>query len=63
VRVEPWAREYDIAPGTSREFHFAGPDPADIEIEVAPAEVTIYGWVGSFLDDTGLPVPGTPTIE
>lgn len=60
VRIEPWAREYDLSPGTTREFNFAGPDPADIEIEVRPTEITIYGWTGSVLDGIGLPVPKTP---
>jgi hypothetical protein len=60
VRIEPWAREFDLSPGTSREFVFTGPDPADIEVEVMPTEITIYGWTGSVLDGIGLPAPPTP---
>ena len=50
VRVEPWAEEYDLSAGTTREFIFTGPDPADLEIEVKATEITIYGWTGSVLD-------------
>ena len=51
VRVEPWGREYDVDAGAKREFALTGPDPIDIEVEVLPAEVVIYGWTGSILDD------------
>lgn len=57
VRVEPWAREYDLPAGSSRDFHLAGPDPAEIEVAVMPTEITIYGWAGAVLDGIGLPVP------
>jgi hypothetical protein len=46
-----------------REFAFAGSDPADIEVEVIPTEITIYGWTGSVLDGIGLPVPATPPVS
>jgi hypothetical protein len=59
VRIERWAREYDLPAGATREFVFTGPDPADIEVELMPTEVTIYGWIGSVLDGIGLPVPPT----
>jgi hypothetical protein len=60
VRIEPWAREVDLPVAGTHEFVLTGPDPADIEVEVAPAEVTVYGWTGSVLDGIGLPVPPTP---
>jgi hypothetical protein len=60
IRIEPWAREYDLFAGTSREFVFTGSDPADIEVEVLATAITIYGWTGSVLDGIGLPVPPTP---
>jgi hypothetical protein len=60
VRIEPWSREYDLSAGATREFVFTGPDPADIEVEVMPTEITIYGWTGSVLDGIGLPVPPVP---
>ena len=63
VRIEPWAREYDLSAGTSREFAFAASDPADIEVEVLPTEIAIYGWTGSVLDGIGLPVPATPPVS
>ncbi len=61
IRLEPWAREIDLLPDVTREFVFTGPDPADIEIELMPAEVTIYGWTGSILDGIGDAVPPVPT--
>ena len=60
VRFEPWVREYDISAGAAREFALTGPDPADIEVEVRPTEITIHGWTGSVLDGIGLPVPNAP---
>jgi hypothetical protein len=61
VRIEPWGREYDLDARANREFALTGPDPIDIEVEVLPAEVVIYGWTESILDDIGLPVPPTPS--
>ena len=63
LRIEPWAREYDLSARATREFIFTGPDPADIEVEVMSREITIYGWTGAVLDGIGLPVPPVPQIR
>lgn len=60
VRVEPWGREYPLPAGGSHGLVFTGPDSAEIEVEIAPTEVTVHGWVGSVLDGEGLPVPEVP---
>ena len=60
VRIEPWAHEYDLPAGSTHEFVFTGPDPVDIDVDVASTEITVYGWIGSVLDGRGLPVPRTP---
>ena len=60
VRIEPWGREYDLSPGAGRAFTFDGPGPADVEVEVRPNELTIWGWTGSVLDEIGPPVPPFP---
>jgi len=62
--MEPWAREQDVAEGGSTKVGLTGPNRADIEIQVTPAGMTLYGWTGSVLDDginpPGPPVPPTP---
>lgn len=62
--LEPWARVYDVPSGGRTKITLVGPDKADIEIEVGPAEMTLWGWVGSTLDDhinpLGGRVPPTP---
>jgi hypothetical protein len=52
LRMEPW--------GASHALVLTGPEPADIEIEVSPSEIVVYGWAGSVLDGIGLPVPESP---
>jgi len=58
--VEPWAEEYDLPAGGIREFVFSGPDPADLDVRLESTGITIYGWVGSALNEMGLPVPEIP---
>jgi hypothetical protein len=62
--LEPWARVYDVPSEGRMKVTLVGPDKADIEIEVGPAEMTLWGWVGSTLDDhinpPGGPVPQIP---
>lgn len=65
LRLEPWGRTFDLAGGATQNLDFEGPDGGLIELEVRPGEVTVYGWVGSTVDDhvnpeTGSPVPQTP---
>jgi hypothetical protein len=62
--LEPWANEHDVPAGGRMNMALAGPDKADLEIEVGPAGLVVYGWVGSMLDDhinpPGPPAPPTP---
>jgi hypothetical protein len=62
--IEPWAREYDVRPGSTSRFVFVGPAPAHLELESRSDRLAIYGWTGSTLDDginpVGPPVPATP---
>jgi hypothetical protein len=58
--IEPWANEVELAAGASHQLVLAGSDQADIEVEVEPSVVTIYGWVGSDLDRSGIRSPPTP---
>jgi hypothetical protein len=62
--VEPWAREYDLRPGSTTRFAFDGPEPALLELASRSEGLVIYGWTGSTLDDgvdpMGPSVPGTP---
>ncbi len=60
LRMEPWGREMDLPVGASHALVLTGPEPADIEIEVSPSEIVVYGWAGSVLDGIGLPVPESP---
>jgi hypothetical protein len=62
--VEPWAREYDLHPGSTTRLAFDGPEPAFIELASHSDRLAIYGWTGSTLDDgvnaVGPPVPRNP---
>ena len=62
--LEPWGREYDLAPGLGQWFEFDGPDAGLIEVRTRPGEMTVYGWVGSSVNDGIYPegprVPHTP---
>jgi hypothetical protein len=49
VIVEPWADEAVVAAGKTLKIAFQGP-PADLEIEVEPGILTVYGWPGSVLE-------------
>jgi hypothetical protein len=63
LRIEPWGDEVGLPAAGAHDLHFTGPDVADVEIELRPSEVTIYGWSGSILDGDGLPVPPTPVAR
>jgi hypothetical protein len=62
--LEPWANEHDVPAGGRIKLTLAGPEKADIEIEVGAAGMTVWGWVGSTLDDhinpPGPPMPPIP---
>jgi hypothetical protein len=64
LMLEPWANEHDLLPGGSMRVTLAGPDPAEIGIEVRPDGIMFWGWVRSTLDDhvnaPGAPMPGIP---
>jgi len=67
LRIEPWGREFDLAEGAAQVLDFAGPDGGMIEVEVRPGEITVFGWVGSTVDDhvspnVGSAVPRTPGL-
>jgi len=57
--VEPWAEEQDVPAGGSTRVSLTGPNRADIEIQVTPSRIALFGWTGSILDDGILP-PGPP---
>ncbi|MEM7246151.1 MAG: hypothetical protein AAF533_12460 [Acidobacteriota bacterium] len=51
MRLEPWAEEHPIPPGTSIGVSYSGPaEGGDVEIEVSGEELIVYGWTGSVLD-------------
>jgi hypothetical protein len=62
--LEPWGRDYDLEPGVGQWFEFDGPDAGLIEVRTRPGEMTVYGWVGSSVNDgidpEGPRVPHTP---
>jgi len=62
--VEPWAREYEVPSGGTRQVALSGPGDAEIEIQIRSAGITLFGWVGSELQDNinlpGARVPPTP---
>jgi hypothetical protein len=62
--LEPWGREYELDPGAGQWFEFDGPDAGLIEVRTSPEAMTVYGWVGSSVNDgiesEGPRVPHTP---
>ncbi|MGK3969880.1 hypothetical protein WMF01_55965 [Sorangium sp. So ce1667] len=49
LTLEPWAEEIVLSPGQSVQVAFSGPQSGQMEVEVKPGALILYGWEGSVL--------------
>jgi hypothetical protein len=49
LTVEPWCHVQLVPPGSTAEVLFEGPPSGQIEIQIKPGEIVVFGWVGSIL--------------
>jgi len=42
LRIEPWADEYDLSPGTRGTIHSFGPSQVDVLVQFGPGVVTVW---------------------
>ena len=48
--VEPWGEEFLVPAAGIASLKFEGPAKANVDIELGPNTLILYGWAGSFLD-------------
>lgn len=45
--LEPWAEEYDMAPGATFEVSASGPEAGELVVESSEQAITVWAWEGS----------------